>query len=129
LQKQFSSIADMNRLPAALFIIDIVKEHIAVKEAKRLNIPTFAMVDTNANPNEVTYPIPANDDAATSIDIILTAVCNAIAEGLKEREQEAHTDKQEAFEEENNKSKYELVETEEDSETSKKPKRRRTTKK
>lgn len=119
----------MNRLPAALFIIDIVKEHIAVKEAKRLNIPTFAMVDTNANPNEVTYPIPANDDAATSIDIILTAVCNAIAEGLKEREQEAHTDKQEAFEEENNKSKYELVETEEDSETSKKPKRRRTTKK
>jgi small subunit ribosomal protein S2 len=130
LQKQFSSIADMNRLPAALFIIDIVKEHIAVKEAKRLNIPTFAMVDTNANPNEVTYPIPANDDAATSIDIILTAVCNAIAEGLKERGQEAHTDKQEAFEEENNKSKYELVETEEDSETSKKPKtRRRTTKK
>jgi len=130
LQKQFSSIADMNRLPAALFIIDIVKEHIAVKEAKRLNIPTFAMVDTNANPNEVTYPIPANDDAATSIDVILTAVCNAIAEGLKERDQEAHTDKQEAFEEENNKSKYELVETEEDSETSKKPKtRRRTTKK
>ncbi len=129
LQVQFGSIADMNRLPAALFIIDIVKEHTAVKEAKRLNIPTFAIVDTNSNPNEVNHPIPANDDAATSIDIILTAICNAIAEGLNQKETE-HIEKYEPAEENNIKSKYELVDAEEEKETTKKSRiRKRTTKK
>ncbi|GIV28264.1 MAG: 30S ribosomal protein S2 [Bacteroidia bacterium] len=129
LQKQFGSIADMNRLPSALFIVDIVNEHIAVKEAKRLNIPTFAMVDTNANPNDVNYPIPANDDAASSIEIIVSAVCDAIAEGLKERGQDA-VEKSESHEEDTIKSKYELVETEEDGESTKKSRtRKRTTRK
>lgn len=130
LQKQFGSIADMNRLPAAIFIIDIVKEHIAVKEAKRLNIPTYAIVDTNSNPNDVNYPIPANDDAATSINIILTAVCDAIAEGLNEKDTSHPVEKQEYIEEDTIKSKYELVESEEDTETTKKARpRKRTIKK
>lgn len=129
LQKQFGSIAEMNRLPAALFIIDIVKEHIAVKEAKRLNIPTFAIVDTNSNPNDVTHPIPANDDAASSINIIMTAICQAIAEGLNEKEQDS-IEKYETPQEDTIKSKYELVETEEDTEAPKKPRlRKRITKK
>ncbi len=127
LQKQFGSIADMNRLPSALFIVDIVTEHIAVKESKRLNIPTFAMVDTNSNPNEVNHPIPANDDAATSIDIILTAVCDAIAEGLKERGNDHVSEKQESFEEDNKTTKYELVESDEESDTPKKTRTRKRT--
>ncbi|RME15328.1 MAG: 30S ribosomal protein S2 [Bacteroidetes bacterium] len=128
IEKQFGSIANMNRLPAALFIVDIVNEHIAVKEAKRLNIPTFAMVDTNSNPNEVTYPIPANDDAASSIDTILTAVCNAIAEGLNERDNSAlHQDKQEGEYDDTLQSKYELVESEEETETPKKIRTRKRT--
>jgi small subunit ribosomal protein S2 len=85
LEKDFGSIAELNRLPAALFIIDIKREHIAVAEAKRLGIPTFGIVDTNSNPNEVDYPIPANDDAADSVSLILDIVTSAIAEGLKER--------------------------------------------
>ncbi|MGZ3884031.1 MAG: 30S ribosomal protein S2 [Bacteroidia bacterium] len=85
LETQFGSIADLSRLPAALFIVDIMKEHIAVKEAKRLNIPTFAIVDTNSNPNEVDYAIPANDDASTSIAYITELMGNAIKEGLAER--------------------------------------------
>lgn len=85
LEKNFGSIADMTRQPAAIFIVDIVKEHIALKEAKRLNIPIFAMVDTNSNPKLVDFPIPANDDATKSITIIMDEVCNAIAEGLQER--------------------------------------------
>jgi small subunit ribosomal protein S2 len=85
LETQFGSIADLSRLPAALFIIDITKEHIAVKEAKRLNIPTFAIVDTNSNPNEVDFSIPANDDASTSIAYITEVMAKAIAEGLAER--------------------------------------------
>lgn len=132
LQKQFGSIAEMNRLPAALFIIDIVKEHTAVKEAKRLNIPTFAIVDTNSNPNEVNHPIPANDDATTSIDIILTAVCEAIAEGLNQKEEAHYTEKLEITEKEDDiiKSKYELVESEDEKETPKRTRiRKRTTKK
>ncbi|MEX1189443.1 MAG: 30S ribosomal protein S2 [Bacteroidia bacterium] len=88
LEIQFGSIADMSRLPAALFIVDIVKEHIAVAEARRLNIPTFAIVDTNSNPNIVDYPIPANDDAAKSISLILEIVTGAIQEGLSERKHE-----------------------------------------
>lgn len=85
LETQFGSMADLSRLPAALFIVDITKEHIAVKEAKRLNIPTFAIVDTNSNPNEVDYAIPANDDASTSIAYITQLMADAIQEGLAER--------------------------------------------
>ena len=85
LEKNFGSIADMTRQPAALFIVDILKEHIAVAEARKLNIPIFAMVDTNSNPKMVDFPIPANDDATKSITIILDAVCNAIKEGLEDR--------------------------------------------
>lgn len=85
LEKQLGSIADLNRLPSALFIVDIMKEHIAVAEARKLNIPTIAIVDTNSNPNEVDFPIPANDDAAKSIQLILSKLTEAIAEGLEER--------------------------------------------
>lgn len=88
LEKNLGSIADMSRLPAALFVIDIVKENIAVREARRLNIPVFAVVDTNADPNLVDFPIPANDDASKSIDLIMKIVCQAIAEGLEERKLE-----------------------------------------
>lgn len=85
LEIQFGSIADLTRLPSALFIVDITKEHIAIAEAKRLGIPTFAIVDTNSNPNEVDYAIPANDDASTSIAYIIDLMCKAIVEGLGER--------------------------------------------
>ncbi|MFW5777656.1 MAG: 30S ribosomal protein S2 [Bacteroidota bacterium] len=88
LEKQFGSIADLSRLPAAVFIIDIMKEHIAVAEAHKLNIPTFAIVDTNSNPNEVDFAIPANDDASKSISIILKTMVDAIQEGLTERKLE-----------------------------------------
>lgn len=85
LDKNLGSIADLSRLPAAVFIVDILKEHIAVAEAHRLNIPTFAIVDTNSNPNLVDFPIPANDDASKSISVIVKAICDAIAEGAAER--------------------------------------------
>lgn len=96
LEKQLGSIADLNRLPAAIFVVDICKEHIAVKEAKKLNIPTFAVVDTNANPLDVDFPIPANDDASKSIHIIVKLMVEAIQEGLEERK----LDKDKAAEEE-----------------------------
>lgn len=85
LEKNFGSIADMTRQPAAIFIVDILKEHIALSEAKRLNIPTFGMVDTNSNPKLVDFPIPSNDDATKSITIIMDEICGAIKEGLAER--------------------------------------------
>ena len=85
LEKDFGSIADLTRLPAALFIIDINKEHIAVREARKLNIPTFAIVDTNSDPSAVDFPIPGNDDASKSIDKILEIMTDAIKEGLSER--------------------------------------------
>ena len=85
LETQFGSVADLTRLPAALFIVDITKEHIAVAEAKRLNIPTFAIVDTNSNPNHVDYAVPANDDASTSIAYIVELMVNAVKEGLSDR--------------------------------------------
>jgi len=88
LEKNLGSIADLTRLPAAMFIVDICKEHIAVHEARRLNIPIFAMVDTNSDPNLVDFPIPANDDASKSISLILDVVCGAILEGLEERKLE-----------------------------------------
>ena len=99
LEKQFGSIADLNRLPAAIFVVDICKEHIAVKEAKKLNIPTFAIVDTNANPLDVDFAIPANDDASKSIHIIVKLMTEAIQEGLSERK----LDKDKAAEEEEEK--------------------------
>lgn len=88
LEKNLGSIADLNRLPSALFVVDVMKEHIAVAEANRLGIPVFAMVDTNSNPNNIDYVIPANDDASKSIELILDAVVSAMAEGLEERKVE-----------------------------------------
>jgi small subunit ribosomal protein S2 len=85
MRKNLGSIADMNRVPAALFVIDIMKEHIAVAEAKRLGIPVFAMVDTNSDPRKVDFAIPANDDATKSIGKVLDVVIEAIAEGLADR--------------------------------------------
>jgi small subunit ribosomal protein S2 len=93
LEKTFGSIADMTRQPAAIFIVDILKEHIALAEARRLNIPTFAMVDTNSNPKLVDFPIPANDDATKSISLILDQICNAIQEGLEDRKNLKEKDK------------------------------------
>lgn len=87
LQKNLGSISDLARLPSAIFIVDTKKEHIAVKEARRLNIPTFAIVDTNSDPNVVDFPIPANDDASKSIAKILEVIRNAMLEGLDERKQ------------------------------------------
>ena len=88
LEKNLGSIADLSRLPSALFVIDVMKEHIAIKEAKRLGIPVFGIVDTNSNPNSVDFVIPANDDATKSIEVILDAVNGAIREGLEERKAE-----------------------------------------
>lgn len=88
LEKNLGSIVDLTRLPAALFIVDINKEHIAVAEAKKLNIPTFAIVDTNSNPNEVDFPIPANDDASKSIALIVKTMASAIMEGVNDRKLE-----------------------------------------
>ena len=85
LEKNLGSIADLTRLPAALFVVDISKEYIAVREANRLNIPVFAMVDTNSDPNLVDFPIPSNDDASKSISLIINEVCESIEEGLNER--------------------------------------------
>ncbi len=85
LEKNLGSIADLTRLPAALFVVDVMKEQIAVREANRLGIPVFAIVDTNSNPNNIDYVIPANDDASKSIEMILKAVTDAIQEGLQER--------------------------------------------
>lgn len=88
LEKNLGSISDMTRLPGALFVVDVRREHIAVKEAQKLNIPIFAMVDTNADPREVDYVIPANDDASKSIEKIMSLVTEAVAEGLQERQSE-----------------------------------------
>ncbi|WP_271406258.1 30S ribosomal protein S2 [Tenacibaculum soleae] len=85
LEKNLGSISDMTRLPAALFVIDVKKEHIAIAEAQKLNIPIFAMVDTNSDPRPVDYVIPANDDASKSIDKVLSYITDAINEGLTER--------------------------------------------
>ena len=93
LEKNLGSIADLSRLPSALFVIDVMKEHIAVKEANRLGIPVFAIVDTNSNPKNIDYVIPANDDAKDSIDVVLGACCAAIAEGVEERKVEKADEK------------------------------------
>ncbi len=85
LEKTLGSIIDLTRLPSALFVVDVSKEHIAVREAKRLGIPVFAMVDTNSDPSDIEFPIPANDDASKSISLIIGILCQAIEEGLNER--------------------------------------------
>ena len=93
LEKNLGSIADLNRLPSALFVVDVCKEHIAVAEANRLGIPVFAIVDTNSDPSNVDFVIPANDDASKSIDLILSTVCESINEGLEERKVEKADEK------------------------------------
>lgn len=96
LEKNLGSIADMTRLPGAIFIVDTMREHIAVKEAMKLNIPIFAMVDTNCDPRPIDFVIPANDDAGKSIEIIMTEVTNAVAEGLAERKADKQAEKETA---------------------------------
>jgi small subunit ribosomal protein S2 len=95
LEKNLGSIVDMTRLPGALFVVDIKREHIAIKEAQKLNIPIFAMVDTNSDPREVDFVIPSNDDASKSIDKILSHVTASVAEGLSDRKAEKESKKAE----------------------------------
>ena len=120
LEKNLGSISDLNRLPSAIFVVDINKERIAVSEAKKLNIPTFAIVDTNSNPNSVDFPIPANDDASKAISLITNIMVNAIEEGLVERKLER--DKR-VIEEENEKKKEKerIIKIQTESKTSEKP--------
>jgi len=93
LEKNLGSIADLTRLPSALFVVDVLKEQIAVREANRLGIPVFGIVDTNSDPNNIDFVIPANDDAKDSVEIILNACCAAIAEGIEERKVEKADEK------------------------------------
>ena len=99
LEKNLGSIADLNRLPSAIFVVDVTKEHIAVSEANRLGIPVFAIVDTNSNPNNVDFVIPANDDSTKAIEVIVDALCAAIAEGLEEHKVEKMDNNEPAEEE------------------------------
>lgn len=92
LEKVLGSISDLSRLPAAIFVVDVMKEKIAVREAQRLNIPVFGMVDTNSNPQGIDFVIPANDDASQSIELILSTMADAIKEGLTERKVEREKD-------------------------------------
>ena len=93
LEKNLGSIADLTRLPSALFVVDVLKEQIAVREANRLGIPVFGIVDTNSDPKNIDFVIPANDDAKDSVEIILAACCNAINEGIEERKVEKADEK------------------------------------
>jgi len=130
LEKNLGSISDLTRLPAAMFIVDVHKEYIAVREANRLNIPVFAMVDTNSDPRDIEFPIPSNDDASKSISLIINFVTEAVAEGLSERkmekEKEASESKAKADKKlEKNKEKFEKkAEAAEKSETPKESKPR-----
>ena len=96
LEKNLGSIADLTRLPSALFVVDVLKEQIAVREANRLGIPVFGIVDTNSDPNNIDFVIPANDDAKDSVEVILNACCAAMAEGIEERRQARKARKEEA---------------------------------
>lgn len=98
LERVLGGISELNRLPAALFVIDIKREHIAVSEAQKLNIPVFAMVDTNSDPNQVDYPIPANDDAFKSIQLITSYIGSVMEEGLQERKKDKESAQQEQAE-------------------------------
>jgi small subunit ribosomal protein S2 len=117
LEKNLGSISDMTRLPGALFIVDTMREHIAVKEAQKLNIPIFAMVDTNSDPRPINYVIPSNDDASKSINVILTEVTNAIAAGLEERKSEKQSVKEGASDETTPQDKSPKVEKKAEKET------------
>jgi len=111
LERNLGSISKMNRMPSAIFIVDISKEHIAVSEASKLSIPTFAMVDTNSNPNNVSFPIPSNDDSSKSIRKILEVITEAVKEGLSDREQaNAEKAKQKKEKEEESKKNKEITE-------------------
>ena len=103
-ERVLGGIADLNRLPAALFVIDIKREHIAIAEAQKLNIPVFALVDTNSDPTQVDYPIPGNDDAWKSINLITSYIAKAIEEGLAERKKDKEDAKLQEEEEEKRKA-------------------------
>jgi len=122
LEKNLGSISDLSRLPSAVFVVDIMKEHIAVAEARKLNIPVFAIVDTNTNPNMVDFPIPANDDASKSIALIVGKMVDAIEEGLNERKlnKENNVEEPEETDEE-----VAAVETEDEEKEERKPRTRR----
>lgn len=123
LEKQLGSISDLTRLPSAIFVVDISKEYIAIREAKKLNIPTFAIVDTNSDPTQVDFPIPANDDASKSIDFIIGYMAEAVEEGLAERkidkEKQKEDKKEENLEAVIDKSKSEVLKTYEEEEDEK----------
>ncbi|HMT30659.1 MAG TPA: 30S ribosomal protein S2, partial [Bacteroidia bacterium] len=117
MEKLIGSIADLTRLPAALFIVDTVKEHIAVSEARKLNIPTIAICDTNTDPTTIDFPIPANDDATKSISLIMEVMIKAIEEGLAERkiDKESEREKEVAADEEaSDRKKFEMADTEDE---------------
>jgi small subunit ribosomal protein S2 len=129
LKLYFGSIANLTKLPSAIFVVDIIKEHIAVSEAKKLNIPTFAIVDTNANPADVDFPIPGNDDASTSISLIIDIMCDAIREGLANKKADVISQEDDN---ENVNQKYERLEKmakEDDGDVATKRKRKVATKK
>lgn len=123
LQKNLGSIADLNRLPSAVFVVDVIKEHIAVAEARKLNIPTFAIVDTNSNPNLIDHPIPANDDASKSIALIISKMVEAIEEGMNERKNNMKDS--DATEEEAEEEMLDNTVEEEEKEEEKRPRRPR----
>ena len=125
LQKNLGSIADLNRLPSAVFVVDVIKEHIAVAEARKLNIPTYAIVDTNSNPNLIDFPIPANDDASKSIALIVSKMVEAIEEGLNERKNTMKDADMADAEGEEEMNENETVEEEEKEEETKRPRRPR----
>lgn len=126
LEKNLGSISDLNRLPSALFVVDIIKEKIAIAEARKLNIPTFAIVDTNSDPTLVDFPIPANDDAAKSIALVLDVISKAIQDGLMERK--IDKDNEEDQENEETSGRKVIVDAEEDEDDSVKRPRKRITK-
>ena len=127
LQKNLGSIADLNRLPSAVFVVDVIKEHIAVAEARKLNIPTYAIVDTNSNPNLIDFPIPANDDASKSIALIVNKMVEAIEEGLNERKNTMKDADMAEAEGEEEMNETAAVEEEEKEEEPKRPRRPRKT--
>lgn len=122
LEKNLGSIADLNRLPSAVFVVDVIKENIAIAEARKLNIPTFAIVDTNSNPNLIDFPIPGNDDASKSISLIIRLIAQAIEEGLNERKmakEKSHDDHEE--EEENIDNQRKITDDEDEQDSTAKP--------
>ncbi|MCL2510609.1 MAG: 30S ribosomal protein S2 [Bacteroidales bacterium] len=127
LEKTLGSISDMRYLPSAIFIVDICKEHIAVQEARKLGIPTFAITDTNSNPNLIDFPIPGNDDASRAIEIVVKTACDAIIEGLEERKFEREKDPEGGSEDSDEDFEDKIVRTaeEEEEEGSKKGRRPR----